>query len=77
MCTVKSVLGRVRNGVNERVLRCEMVASSYICQLNHSYLDFIFPLHSDLIHGLVVASVLHSVWSELRTHQGNNLEYYS
>ncbi len=38
--TTKSVLGRVRNCVGEQALRCEMVASSYVCQPNQSYADF-------------------------------------
>ena len=49
-CT-KSVLGRVRNCVGERALRCEMVASSYVCQPNHNYADFMFRLHSDPTRG--------------------------
>ena len=53
----KSVLGRVRNCVGERALCCEMVASSYECQPNHSYVDFMFGLHSDLTRGVVVAGV--------------------
>ena len=76
LCYAKSVLGRVRNCVGERALRCEMVASSYVHQPDHSYVDFMFSLHSDLTRGGVVAGVLHSVWSEL-PHQGNTLEYYS
>ena len=72
----KNVLGRVRNCVGERALRCETVASSHVHQPDHSCVDFMFCLHSDLTcHGVVagvVAGVLHSVWSEL-PHQ----EYYS
>ena len=37
----KSVLGRVRNCVDEQALRCEMVVSSYVFQPNHSYADSI------------------------------------
>ena len=62
MGTVKSVLGRVHNCVGERALRCEMVASSYVCQPNHNYADFMFRLHSDPTSVLVVADVLHYVW---------------
>jgi hypothetical protein len=69
----KSVLGRVRNCVGEQALRCEMVASSYVCQPNHSYADSMFCLHSDHTRGCVVAGVLHSVWSEL-SHQGTTLQ---
>ena len=52
----KSVLGRIRNCVG---LCCEMVASFYECQPNHSYVDFMFRLHSDLTRGVVVAGVLY------------------
>ena len=60
-----SELGRVRNCVGEQALRCEMVASFYMCQPNHSYADSLFRLHSDLTRAVVVAGVLYSVWSEL------------
>ena len=40
--TAKSVLGRVRNCVGEQALRCEMVASFYVHQPNHSYADSCF-----------------------------------
>ena len=73
---IKSVLGRVRNCVGEQALRCEMVASSYVHQPNHSYAVFLFRLHSDLTCAIVVADVLHSVWSEL-PHQGSTRQYYS
>ena len=73
---IKSVLGRLRNCVGEQALRCEMVASSYVYQPNHSYADFTFSLHSDLTRAIVVAGVLHCVWSEL-PHQGSTLQYYS
>ena len=63
----KSVLGRVRNCVGEQALCCEMVASSYVHQPYHSYADFMFRLHSDPTHAIVVAGVLHCVWSELPT----------
>ena len=56
----KSVLGRVRNCVGKRALCCEMVASSYVHQPDHSYVDFMFRLHSDLTRGHVFAGVLHS-----------------
>ena len=59
MIIIKSVLGRVRNCVGEQTLRCEMVASSNMYQPNHSYVDFMFHLHSDPIHVIVVAGVLH------------------
>ena len=59
--------------MGERALRCEMVASSYVCQPNHNYADFVFRLHSDPTSVLVVADVLHYVWCELR----NTLWYYS
>ena len=42
MTSSKSVLGRVRNCVGERALRCEMVASSYVCQPSHNCADFMF-----------------------------------
>ena len=58
---IKSVLGRVRNCVGEQALHCEMVASSYVCQPNHSYAESMFHLHSDHTRGCVVAGVLHSV----------------
>ena len=61
MNTTKSVLGRVRNCVGEQALHCEMVASSYVCQPNHSYAESMFRLHSDHTRGCVVAGVLHSV----------------
>ena len=63
--STKSILLRVRNCVGERALRCEIMVSSYMCQPNHSYVDCLFCLHSDLTRGLVVASVLHCVWLEL------------
>ena len=54
---VKSVLGRVRNCVGGLVLRCEMVASSYVWQSNHSYANSystqcycVHILHNDLLH---------------------------
>ena len=72
----KSGLRRVRNCVGEQALCCEIVASSYACQPNHSYADFMFRLHSDHTRAIVVAGVLHSVWSEL-PHQGSTLQYYS
>ena len=56
--TPKNVLGRVRNYIGERTLSCKMVASSYVCHPNHSYVDCPFHLHSDLTRGLVFASVL-------------------
>ena len=71
MCATKSVLGRVRNCVGEQALCCETMASSYVCQPNHSYSD---RLHSDHTHAIVVAGVQHSIWSEL-PHQGNTLQY--
>ena len=73
---IKSVLGRVRNCVGKQALHCEMVASSYVHQPNHSYANFMFGLHSDLTRAIVVADVLHSVWSEL-PHQGSTLQDYS
>ena len=72
MCYNKSVLGRVRNCVGEQALHCDMVASSYMCQPNHSYAESMFRLHSDHTRGYVVAGVLHSVWLEL-PHQGATL----
>ena len=72
----KSVLGRVRNCMGERALCCETMASSYECQPNHTYTDLMFRLHSDCTRAIVVAGVLHSIWSEL-PHQGNTLKYYS
>ena len=62
MCTTKSVLGRVRNCMGEQALHCEMVASSFVCQLNHSYAESMFRLHSDHTRGCVVAGVLLSVY---------------
>ena len=64
---IKSVLLRVCNYKGERALRCEMVASFYACQPNHSYVDCLFRFHSDLTRGLVVAGVLHCARSELPT----------
>ena len=60
---IKSVLGRVRNCVDEQALHCEMAVSSYVCQPNHSYAESMFRLHSDHTRGCVVAGVLpiHSV----------------
>ena len=55
MTMSKSVLGRVCNCVGEQALRGEMMASSYVYQPNHSYADFTFSLHSDLIRAIVVA----------------------
>ena len=43
----------------------QYMVSSYVCQPNHSYVDFMFHLRSDLTRAIVVAGVLHSVWSEL------------
>ena len=51
--------------MGELALRFEMVASFYVHQPNHSYTDFKFSLHSDPTCAIVVAGVLHSVWSEL------------
>ena len=62
--------------MGEQALRCEIVVSSYVCQQNHSYADFMFRLHSYHTHAIVVAGVQHSVWSEL-PHQGSTLQYYS
>ena len=74
----KSVLGRVRNCVGEQALHYDMVASSYVCQPNHSYIyaESMFRFHSDHTRGYVVAGVPHSVWLEL-PHQGTTLQYYS
>ena len=38
-----------------RELYSVKVVSSYVCQPNHSYVDFMFHLHSDLTRGCVVA----------------------
>ena len=65
--------------MGELSLRSEMVAPFYVYQPNHiphSYLHFMFSLHSDLTRANVVTDVLHCVWSEL-PHQGNTLQYYS
>ena len=43
---------------------------------NHSCADFMFCLHSNPTHAIVVAGVLHCVWSEAPP-QGNTLQYYS
>ena len=51
----KSVLGRVHNYMDEWALLCKMVVSSYVCQPNHSYVDFMFRLHSDFTCDCVVA----------------------
>ena len=67
----KSVLRRVRNCVGKLA-----VVSFYLRQPNHSYADFMFSLHSDLTRAIVVAGVLHCVWSEL-PHQGSYLQDYS
>ena len=69
---IKSGLGRVRNCVSKLALCIEMVASFYMSQPNHSYADFMFSLHSDPTRAIVVAGVLHRVWSEL-PHQGSYL----
>ena len=45
---------------------------SLIIAMQISYLI----LHNDFMRAIVVAGVLHSVWSELAL-QGNILEYYS
>ena len=45
--------------MGEQALHCEMVASSFTCQPNHSSM---FCLHSDHTRGRVVAAVLHSIW---------------
>ena len=42
--------------VYKYALCCEM-ASSYLHQPNHSYVNFMFHLHSDVIHTIVVANV--------------------
>ena len=54
----KSGLRRVRDCVGELAPRFEMVASFYVCQPNHSYSHFMFSLHSDPTHAIVVAGVL-------------------
>ena len=41
-------------------VHCDMVASSYLCQPNHSYAESMFRLHSDHTRDCVVAAVLHS-----------------
>ena len=69
---IKSGLRGARNCVGELALRFEMVASFYVCQPNHSYAVFIFSLHSDPTCAIVVADVLHRVWSEL-PHQESYL----
>ena len=53
--TIKSGLKRVRNCMGEQALRCEIVVSSYMCQPNYSYADFMFHLHvhSDHTHAIV------------------------
>ena len=61
MYSIKSVLGRVCNCVGEQALHCEMVASSYVGQPNHSYAESMFRLHSNHTRGCVVAGVLHNV----------------
>ena len=65
----KSVSGRSRvcNCMGEQALCYEMVASSYVYQPNRSYSQFMFSLHSDPTRAIVVAGVLHRVWSELPT----------
>ena len=55
---IKSILGRVHNCIGEQALHYEMVASSYVCQPNHSYAESMFRLHSDHTCGCVVAGVL-------------------
>ena len=72
----KSGLRRVRNCVGELAVRFETVASFYVCQPNHSYAVFMFSLYSDTTCAIVVAGVLHLVWSEL-PHQGSYLQDYS
>ena len=57
---IKCALGRVRNCMGEQALRCETVASSYVCQPNHNYVDFVFRLHSDLTRCHVLAGIQHS-----------------
>ena len=57
----KNVLGRVRNCMGEQALHCEMVASSYVHQPYHSHADFMFHLHSDPTHAIVVAGMQHCV----------------
>ena len=74
-CT-KSGLRRVRNCVGELALRFETVAPFYVCQPDHSYAVFMISLHSDPTRAIVVAGVLHRVWSEL-PHQGSYLQDYS
>ena len=54
-------------GHRKQAIRCEIVASSYVCQPNHTHADIMFHLHSDHTRAIVVAGVLHSVWSELAT----------
>ena len=55
-------IGRVCNWL---ALHCEIVASSYMCQPNHSYADFMFRLHSDLTPTTVGAGMLYRVWSKV------------
>ena len=65
---IKSGLRRVRNCVGELALRFETVRSVILrvsAQPNHSYAVFMFSLHSDPTRAIVVAGVLHRVWSEL------------
>ena len=50
--------------MGEQALCSEMVASSYVCQPNHSSM---FHLHSDHTRGCVVVGVLHSVWPNYPT----------
>ena len=61
--SIKNVLVSVCNCVGEQALHCERVASSYVCQPNHSYLDFMFRLHGDVTCAIVIADILHSGWS--------------